>query len=86
MLFTRTSRPPKNTAGRRIAWERPVSRSADSTSALPRKYGSGESGDGFVIETWTTRSTPASAAARNRARERWTARANVEAPWSNRTQ
>jgi hypothetical protein len=57
-----------------------------STSALPRKYGSGESSAGFVIETWTIRSTPASAAARRSARLFSTARVNVVAPCSNRIQ
>src|SRR2546422_8304781 len=40
MLFTSTSsRPPKISVGRKIAYEQSARRSASSTAALPRKYG-----------------------------------------------
>ena len=64
MLLARTSRsPPKIQVGRTIEYGTPASASARSTSALPRKYGSGDSIDGFAMLTWTIRATPARRAA-----------------------
>ena len=69
MLLTSTPSLPKRIAGRRIAYETPVSASARSTSALPRKYGYGDSIVGFVMLTCTMRCTPAWRAAWNSVRE-----------------
>ena len=86
MLLIRMSSRPKTTVGRTMAWLRPDSRSARSSTALPRKYGSGESSEGFVMLTCTTRSTPASAAAANRIRVCATAASKSMAPCAKRTQ
>ena len=49
MYLRRISSLPKMIAGLRIAYERPDSLTARSTSALPRKYGSGESTEALVM-------------------------------------
>ena len=86
MLFTRMSRGPKISVGRTIAYERPDERTSSSTRALPRKYASGESSEGFVTLSWTMRRTPAALAARRSTRVFATARSNVVSPCANRTQ
>ena len=87
MLLTSTSRsPPNSQVGRTIEYGEPDCARPDSTSALPRKYGSREVVDGFVMLTCTIRSTPARRAAANSVRECSTAPRYVLAPWSNRTQ
>ena len=63
MLFVRMSSAPKITVGLSIACDIPDRLTASSTSALPRKYGNGESAVAFVMLTWTIRRTPASSAA-----------------------
>ena len=68
MLFTSTPLPPNRIAGRAIAHGTPVPARIRSTAALPRKYGYGESGLGFVIEVCTIRCTPACCAASNSTR------------------
>jgi len=86
MLLTSTSPPPNRIAGRRIAYGMPVLRRYCSTSALPAKYGKGELRSAWVMETCTTRSTPARLAASNRTRLLATAWAWVLRPRENRTQ
>ena len=87
MLLTSTSRsPPNSQVGRTTEYGIPDWASADSHIALPWKYGSGEPSDGFVMEMWTIRLTPARRAAANSSRERSTAAACVLSPRSNRTQ
>ena len=60
-----------------MAYETPEPRNISSTSALLRKYSSGESSDGFVMLICTIRSTPARRAASNKTRELRIASANV---------
>ena len=50
-VVARISSAPKRTVGRRIAYDKPDSTSARSSFALPLKYSSGESSDGFVMLT-----------------------------------
>ena len=73
-------------AGRSTVWGSRRSARACSTAALPRKYGYGESASGWVIETCTTRRTPASAAAWNSTRDRATALSWLTCPCAKRTQ
>ena len=90
MLLIRMSPGPNTTVGRTIAHEivEPLSSSVRSTSRLPTKYGrpSFAPSSGFVIETWTIRRTPASAAAAKSALELRIASANVRPRCSNRIQ
>src|SRR3984885_4385052 len=86
MLLISTPLPPNKMDGRSTACETPRSARACSTAALPRKYGYGESASGWVMEVCTIRCTPASAAARNSARELATAVSWLIDPRANRTQ
>ena len=87
MLLASTSRsPPKIQVGRTIEYGTPACASAYSTSALPRKYGSGDSIEGLVMLTCTTRARPARLAAWNSIREFSIAFAKLVRPWSKRTQ
>ena len=86
MLLTRMSFEPKTSVGRTIACSTSSSARRRSISALPRKYGYGESGDGFETEMWTIRRTPASRAVRNSVSVFSTARSNVIPPCSKRIQ
>src|SRR5215469_6777891 len=87
MLLSSTPLPPNRIAGRTTAYDgTPQSASACSTAALPRKYGSGESMLGLVIDTCTIRCTPALTAAENRTLLLATACSWLTDPWANRTQ
>ena len=72
--------------GRTTACGTPVAFRWHSTSPLPRKYGYGEEGSAWVIETCTMRWTPARAAAWNSRRLLATAVSWVTPPWGKRTQ
>ena len=86
MLLSSTPLPPNRIAGRAIAYGMPVAVRSRSTSALPRKYGYGDAASAWVIETCTTRWTPAREAASNRTRLLATAVSCVTPPCGNRTQ
>ena len=86
MLLRRMSSFPKITVGRTIAWLSPDPWIIRSIAALPRKYANGESSEGLVMLTCTSRRTPASFAAPIKVWVFRTARSNVTSPRGKRTQ
>jgi hypothetical protein len=55
MLLISTPLQPKRMAGRAMAYGTPLAFRCSSTSPFPRKYGYGEAGSAWVIDTWTMR-------------------------------